>query len=468
MSNLFDLVVIGAGPGGYVCAIRAAQLGLKVACIDSRATWGGTCLNVGCIPSKALLHSSHEYHKAKHDLARHGVLVGKVGLDLPAMQARKAQVVKELTGGIAFLFKKNGVTGVQGTASIAKAGEVVVTKPDGSTESLNAKAIVIATGSTPATVPNVAIDEQQILSSTGVLELAAVPKTLAVIGGGYIGLEMGSVWARLGAAVTVVEFADRLVPLMDAEVSAKLKAQLEKQGLVFKLSTKVTAAKADKKGVTLSLEAAGGGSPETLAVEKLLVSVGRRPLTDGLGLDALGITLSKGGQIPVDAHYQTPVAGIYAIGDVIAGPMLAHKAEEEGVALAELLAGQHGHVNYDVIPAVVYTHPEVASVGRTEEELKAAGIAYRAGKFLFSANARAKTTDSTDGFVKILADATTDQILGVHIMGAEAGNLIAEATLAMEFKASAEDLARTCHAHPTLSEIVKEAAWATFDKAIHA
>jgi dihydrolipoamide dehydrogenase len=468
MSNLFDLVVIGAGPGGYVCAIRAAQLGLKVACIDSRATWGGTCLNVGCIPSKALLHSSHEYHKAKHDLARHGVLVGKVGLDLPAMQARKAQVVKELTGGIAFLFKKNGVTGVQGTASIAKAGEVVVTKPDGSTESLNAKAIVIATGSTPATVPNVAIDEQQILSSTGVLELAAVPKTLAVIGGGYIGLEMGSVWARLGAAVTVVEFADRLVPLMDAEVSAKLKAQLEKQGLVFKLSTKVTAAKADKKGVTLSLEAANGGSPETLAVEKLLVSVGRRPLTDGLGLDALGITLSKGGQIPVDAHYQTPVAGIYAIGDVIAGPMLAHKAEEEGVALAELLAGQHGHVNYDVIPAVVYTHPEVASVGRTEEELKAAGIAYRAGKFLFSANARAKTTDSTDGFVKILADATTDQILGVHIMGAEAGNLIAEATLAMEFKASAEDLARTCHAHPTLSEIVKEAAWATFDKAIHA
>jgi dihydrolipoamide dehydrogenase len=383
------------------------------------------------------------------------------------MQARKAQVVKELTGGIAFLFKKNGVTGVQGTASIAKAGEVVVTKPDGSTESLNAKAIVIATGSTPATVPNVAIDEQQILSSTGVLELAAVPKTLAVIGGGYIGLEMGSVWARLGAAVTVVEFADRLVPLMDAEVSAKLKAQLEKQGLVFKLSTKVTAAKADKKGVTLSLEAANGGSPETLAVEKLLVSVGRRPLTDGLGLDALGITLSKGGQIPVDAHYQTAVAGIYAIGDVIAGPMLAHKAEEEGVALAELLAGQHGHVNYDVIPAVVYTHPEVASVGRTEEELKAAGIAYRAGKFLFSANARAKTTDSTDGFVKILADATTDQILGVHIMGAEAGNLIAEAALAMEFKASAEDLARTCHAHPTLSEIVKEAAWATFDKAIH-
>jgi dihydrolipoamide dehydrogenase len=400
-------------------------------------------------------------------LARHGVLVGKVGLDLPAMQARKAQVVKELTGGIAFLFKKNGVTGVQGTASIAKAGEVVVTKSDGSTESLNAKAIVIATGSTPATVPNVAIDEQQILSSTGVLEMATVPKTLAVIGGGYIGLEMGSVWARLGAAVTVVEFADRLVPLMDAEVSAKLKAQLEKQGLVFKLSTKVTAAKADKKGVTLSLEAANGGSPETLAVEKLLVSVGRRPLTDGLGLDALGITLSKGGQIPVDARYQTPVAGIYAIGDVIAGPMLAHKAEEEGVALAELLAGQHGHVNYDVIPAVVYTHPEVASVGRTEEELKAAGIAYRAGKFLFSANARAKTTDSTDGFVKILADATTDQILGVHIMGAEAGNLIAEATLAMEFKASAEDLARTCHAHPTLSEIVKEAAWATFDKAIH-
>jgi dihydrolipoamide dehydrogenase len=359
------------------------------------------------------------------------------------------------------------VTGVQGTASIAKAGEVVVTKPDGSTESLNAKAIVIATGSTPATVPNVAIDEQQILSSTGVLEMATVPKTLAVIGGGYIGLEMGSVWARLGAAVTVVEFADRLVPLMDAEVSAKLKAQLEKQGLVFKLSTKVTAAKADKKGVTLSLEAANGGSPETLAVEKLLVSVGRRPLTDGLGLDALGITLSKGGQIPVDAHYQTAVAGIYAIGDVIAGPMLAHKAEEEGVALAELLAGQHGHVNYDVIPAVVYTHPEVASVGRTEEELKAAGIAYRAGKFLFSANARAKTTDSTDGFVKILADATTDQILGVHIMGAEAGNLIAEAALAMEFKASAEDLARTCHAHPTLSEIVKEAAWATFDKAIH-
>jgi dihydrolipoamide dehydrogenase len=395
------------------------------------------------------------------------VLVGKVGLDLPAMQARKAQVVKELTGGIAFLFKKNGVTGVQGTASIAKAGEVVVTKSDGSTESLNAKAIVIATGSTPATVPNVAIDEQQILSSTGVLEMATVPKTLAVIGGGYIGLEMGSVWARLGAAVTVVEFADRLVPLMDAEVSAKLKAQLEKQGLVFKLSTKVTAAKADKKGVTLSLEAANGGSPETLAVEKLLVSVGRRPLTDGLGLDALGITLSKGGQIPVDARYQTPVAGIYAIGDVIAGPMLAHKAEEEGVALAELLAGQHGHVNYDVIPAVVYTHPEVASVGRTEEELKAAGIAYRAGKFLFSANARAKTTDSTDGFVKILADATTDQILGVHIMGAEAGILIAEATLAMEFKASAEDLARTCHAHPTLSEIVKEAAWATFDKAIH-
>jgi dihydrolipoamide dehydrogenase len=467
-TQAFDVVIVGGGPGGYPCAIRAAQLGLKVACVDSRATWGGTCLNVGCIPSKAMLHSSHEYHKAKHELANQGIMVGKVGLDLAKMQARKDKVVQELTGGIAFLFKKNGVTGFQGTGRVVKAGEVLVTKADGSTQTLAAKSVVIATGSVPANIPNVTVDEKNVLSSTGALTLAAVPKKLAVIGGGYIGLEMGSLWARLGSEVTVIEFADRLVPQMDGEISAKLKQQLEKQGLTFKLATKVTSATTGKNSVSLALEPAAGGKGETLVADKVLVAVGRRPYTSGLGLEELGIALTKGGQIVTDAHYQTNVAGIYAVGDVIAGPMLAHKAEEEGIALAEQLVGQHSHVNYDVIPAVVFTYPEVASVGKTEEELKAAGIVYRAGKFLFSANARAKTTDSADGFVKILADATTDQILGVHIMGAEAGTLIAEAALAMEFKAAAEDLARTCHAHPTTSEAVKEAAWATFSKAIHA
>lgn len=464
--NQMDVIIIGAGPGGYVAAIKAAQLGFKVACIEKRETLGGTCLNVGCIPSKALLHSSEKFEDAKLHFKDHGI-DASVKLDLAKMLGRKDQVVKDLTAGIAYLFKKNGVTHVQGSASFKDASTLIVTKKDGKKEEWSAKHIIIATGSEIMSMPGVEIDEKQVVSSTGALTLSKVPNHLVVVGGGYIGLEMGSVWRRLGAKVTVVEFADRIVPAMDLEVGKALHKVLEKQGMNFKLGTKVTKVVKDKKGVVLSVEPAAGGKAETFDCDVLLMSIGRRPNTDNLNLEAIGITKDERGRIPVDKHFKTSVAGVYAIGDVIDGPMLAHKAEEEGVALVEMLAGQAGHVNYDVIPAVVYTHPEVATVGKTEEELKKAGISYKAGKFPFAANSRAKANGDTDGFVKILACDKTDMIYGVHIIGAHAGTMIAQAAVAMEFKAASEDLARTCHAHPTANEAIKEAALATFFKPIN-
>ena len=458
----YDLVVIGAGPGGYVCAIRAAQLGMKVACVEKRATLGGTCLNIGCIPSKALLQASEKFEEAGHGLAAMGINVSGVALDLPGMMAHKDKVVEANVKGVEFLFKKNKVEWVKGEAKIAGAGKVAV-----GGRTLETRHVVIATGSDVATLPGIAIDEQRIVSSTGALALPQVPKTMVVIGGGYIGLEMGSVWQRLGAKVTVVEFLDRILPGMDGEVAKHTQRILAKQGMAFRLGTKVTAAKAGKSGVELTLEPAAGGKAETLGVDVVLVAVGRRPYADGLGLKEAGVALDAKGRIVTDAHWATNVAGIHAIGDVIAGPMLAHKAEDEGVAVAELLAGQKPHVNYDAIPGVVYTWPEVASVGKTEEQLKEAGIAYRSGKFPFSANGRARAMNATEGFVKILADKETDRVLGVHILGANAGDLIAEAVLAMEFGASSEDVARTCHAHPTLNEAVKEAALAVDGRPIH-
>jgi len=463
----FDVVVIGAGPGGYVCAIRAAQLGLKVACVEKRATLGGTCLNVGCIPSKALLQSSERFAGAYHDLALHGVTVGAVGFDLGRMMARKDKVVADNVRGVEFLFKKNKVAWLKGTARLMGGGKLAVAGEDGAEQVAAARHIVIATGSASIDLPGVAVDEKRILTSTGALALAAVPRHLVVIGGGYIGLELGSVWRRLGAQVTVVEFLDRLVPTMDAEVARQFDRVLARQGLKFRLGTKVTGAEAAGAGVTLTLEPAKGGAAETLAADAVLVAVGRRPYTEGLGLEAAGVALDERGRVKVDAHYATSAPGIHAIGDVIAGPMLAHKAEEEGVALAELIAGQAGHVNYEAIPGVVYTWPEVAAVGRTEEELKAAGIAYKAGKFPFTANGRARANGMTEGFVKILADAASDRILGAHILGPDAGTLIAELALAIEFGASAEDVARTSHAHPSLNEAVKEAALAVAGRALH-
>jgi dihydrolipoamide dehydrogenase len=465
--DVFDLVVIGAGPGGYVAAIRAAQLGLKVACVDRRASLGGTCLNVGCIPSKALLQSSHEYAKAADGLAQHGIKVGKLGLDLAAMLARKDKVVKDLTGGVAFLFKKNGVEQVTGSARLVRAGQVEVEAADGSRRNLRADSVVIATGSEASGLPGVTIDEKRIVSSTGALSLPQVPKHLVVVGGGYIGLELGSVWRRLGAKVTVVEFLDHIVPTTDREIGHLLQRSLEKQGVAFRLSTKVSKAKANKSGVSLAIEPAAGGEQESLEADVVLVSVGRRPYTEGLGLREAGVELDNRGRIRTDAGFETTVPGVYAIGDVVAGPQLAHKASEEGVAVAEIIAGETGHVNYDAIPAVVYTWPEVASVGRTEEELKDAGVAYKAGRFPFTANPRARCNAETEGLVKILSDAETDRILGVHIIGPEAGTLIHEAVVAIEFSASAEDLARICHAHPTLNEAVKEAALAVSGRAIH-
>lgn len=462
MSNSYDVIVIGAGPGGYVCAIRAAQLGLKVACVEKRATLGGTCLNVGCIPSKALLQASEKYHEAGHDLAAMGVKVSGVALDLPAMMAHKEKVVDANTKGIEFLFKKNKVEWLKGAGVITAPGQVKV-----GNDTHTAKHIVIATGSDVSNLPGITIDEDKIVSSTGALQLASVPKHLVVIGGGVIGLELGCVWQRLGAQVTVVEYLDRILPTNDAEISREMQKILTKQGLAFKLSTKVTSAKPDKAGVTLTLEAAAGGNAEMINADVVLVAVGRRAYTDSLGLAAAGVDLDERGRVKVDAHFQSNVPGIYAIGDVIAGPMLAHKAEDEGVVLAEMLAGQSGHINYNAIPGVVYTWPEVASVGFTEEQLKSSGTAYKAGKFPYMANGRARAMNATDGFVKILADATTDQVLGVHIIGAEAGTMIAEAVLAMEFGASAEDIARTCHAHPTLNEVVKEAALAVDGRALH-
>ncbi|WP_237214313.1 dihydrolipoyl dehydrogenase [Falsiroseomonas oryziterrae] len=462
MPEQFDVIVIGAGPGGYVCAIRAAQLGMKVACVEKRATLGGTCLNVGCIPSKALLQSSEHFEEAKHKLAEHGVNVGSVSLDLARMQARKGEVVSANVKGIEFLFKKNKVTWIKGAARIAAPGKVEV---DGTT--YDAKNIVIATGSESIPLPGVEVDEKQVVTSTGGLELDAVPKHLVVIGGGYIGLELGSVWRRLGAEVTVIEFLDRLVPSMDNEVGQAFQRVLGKQGFKFRLKTKVTGAKKGKDGVTLTLEPAEGGKAEELKADVVLLAIGRRAYTEGLGLKEAGVALDERGRVKTDAHYATSVPGIWAIGDAIVGPMLAHKAEEEGVALAELLAGQHGHVNYGAIPGVVYTWPEVASIGETEEQLKARGAAYKVGKFPFMANGRARAMGDTDGFVKILADKATDRVLGAHIIGPDAGTLIAEIAIAMEFGASAEDVARTCHAHPSLNEAVKEAALAVDGRPIH-
>ncbi len=462
MSENFDVIVIGAGPGGYVCAIRAAQLGFKTACVEKRDTLGGTCLNIGCIPSKALLQSSENYEDLLHHFADHGITAEGVKLDLAKMQARKGEVVGANTKGVEFLFKKNKVTWLKGAGSIPAPGQVSV---DGTV--YNAKYIVIATGSDSVNLPGVAVDEKQIVTSTGALELEKVPGRLVVIGGGVIGLELGSVWRRLGSEVTVVEYFDRLIPGMDGEIAKNFERVLSKQGFKFMLGHKVTGAVAAADGVMLSVETAAGGAAQEIKADVVLVAIGRKPHTEGLGLAALGVALDARGRVVTDSHFQTNVPGIFAIGDAIAGPMLAHKAEDEGVALAEILAGQAGHVNYDVIPGVVYTWPEVASVGKTEEDLKAEGIAYKVGKFPFSANGRARAMGSIDGFVKLLADKTTDRLLGAHILGPDAGTLIAEIAIAMEFGASAEDVARTCHAHPSLNEAVKEAALAVDGRALH-
>lgn len=465
MAENFDLVVIGGGPGGYICAIRAAQLGMRVACVEKRGALGGTCLNVGCIPSKALLHASELYaHSA--DLAAFGIKTGKVSLDLPVMMEYKDKTVSDLTKGIEFLFKKNKVTYIAGTAKLTGQSQIEVRMNEGATEVVSATHIVIATGSEPSSLPGITIDEERIVSSTGALALQAVPKHLLVVGGGVIGLELGSVWARLGAKITVVEFLDHIVPGADREVGKNFQRMLKKKGMEFRLSTKVTGIEKSGKGLKVSIEPAAGGPAEILDADVALIAIGRKPYTDDLGLEMVGVATDRG-MIVTDPHYRTNVEGVYAIGDVIAGPMLAHKAEDEGVALAELLAGKAGHVNYAVIPSVIYTAPEVAWVGKTEEQLKTDGIAYKAGKFPFAANARAKVAGDTEGFVKVLADAATDQVLGVHIIGPDAGNMIGEAAVAMEFGASSEDIARTCHAHPTLSESLKEAALAVDNRTLN-
>jgi dihydrolipoamide dehydrogenase len=466
-NSAHDLIVIGSGPGGYVCAIRAAQLGMKVAVVEKDKTFGGCCLNVGCIPSKALLHASELYDEAGHTFANMGIKIGKPALDLTAMMKFKDDGVDGNVKGVAFLFKKNRIESFQGLGRIAAAGQVEVKAADGTTQLLGTKAIVIATGSDVARLKGIDIDETRIVSSTGALVLDQVPKRLLVVGAGVIGLELGSVWRRLGAEVIVVEFLDRILPGMDGEVCRQFQRILEKQGMAFKLGSKVTAVDSSGKRLKAQIEPAAGGAAEIIEADILLVAVGRVPFTEGLGLEAAGVQKDNKGRVIVDNHFATNLPGIYAIGDVIAGPMLAHKAEDEGVAVAEIIAGQAGHVNYDVIPNVVYTFPEIAAIGRTEEELRAAGIAYNAGKFPFTANGRAKVNHQTDGFVKILADAKTDRVLGVHIVGADAGNMIAEAAIAMEFGAAAEDIARTCHAHPTLTEAVKEAALAVGKRAIH-
>ncbi len=458
---IYDVTIIGTGPGGYVCAIRAAQLGLKVAVIEKRTTHGGTCLNAGCIPSKALLHASELYAESQHNFAKMGI-IAESKIDFPKMQTFKQEAIDGNTKGIDFLLKKNKVDVIRGTGKIVGSGKV-----DVAGQIVESKSIIIATGSDVAKLKGVEIDEQRIVSSTGALELKEVPKTLTIIGAGVIGLELGSVYARLGSKVTVIEYLERILPGMDLDAAKSLQRILEKQGLAFKLGQKVTGAKASDKNASFTVEPAAGGAAETLTSDVLLVAIGRNAYTDGLGCDEAGIKRDTHGRIEVGDHYNTSLHGIYAIGDVIKGPMLAHKAEDEGVALAELLAGQAGHVNYDVIPGVVYTSPEVASVGKTEEELKAAGVDYKVGKFLFVANGRAKANQQTDGFVKILADAKTDRVLGAHIVGVQAGELIHEIAVLMEFGGSAEDLARTCHAHPTLAEAVKEAAMAVAGRAIH-
>ncbi len=464
----YDVAIIGTGPGGYVCAIRAAQLGLKAAVVEKRATHGGTCLNVGCIPSKALLHASEMFEEAGHGLAALGVKVGTPELDLAGMMGHKDATVKSNVDGVAFLFKKNKIDAFHGLGRIAGPGRIEVTAEDGGKQALEAKAIVIATGSDSALLPGVAVDEERIVTSTGALELKEVPKRLLVVGAGVIGLEIGSVWRRLGSKVTVVEFLDRMLPGMDAEVAKQSQRLFQKQGFAFRLGSKVSGVTARDDGLEVVIgPAKGEGKAETLAADIVLVSIGRRPFTEGLGLEEAGVALDERGRVKTDAHFRTNVEGIYAIGDVIAGPMLAHKAEDEGSALAEILAGQAGHVNYDVIPSVVYTMPEIAVVGRSEEELKEAGIAYQAGKFPFTANGRARAMNHTEGFVKVLADKATDKVLGVHIVGFGAGEMIHEAAVLMEFGGSAEDLARTCHAHPTMSEAVREAAMAAWFKPVH-
>jgi len=463
----YDLIVIGTGPGGYVCAIRAAQLGLKTAVVEKRATFGGTCLNIGCIPSKALLHASELFEEAGHTFGKMGIGVSEPRLDLKAMMAFKDQGVEGNVRGVDFLFKKNKIDAFFGSGRIVAPGKVEVNDEGGKAQTLEAKSIVIATGSDVVRLKGIDIDEKRIVSSTGALSLTEVPRHLLVIGAGIIGLELGSVWRRLGAQVTVVEFLDGVLPGMDGEVQRQAQRLFEKQGMTFKLSSKVTAVDASGKRLKVTMEPAKGGAAESIEADVVLVSVGRLPFTEGLGLEELGVRLDERGRVIVDHYYATNVPGIWAIGDVIAGPMLAHKAEDEGVALAEILVGQAGHVNYDAIPNVVYTYPEIAAVGKTEEELKAAGVAYNVGKFPFTANGRAKVNLTTEGFVKILADAKNDRVLGVHLICADAGNMIAEATIAMEFGASAEDIARTCHAHPTLPEAVKEAAMAVAKRAIH-
>jgi dihydrolipoamide dehydrogenase len=462
----YDLIVIGAGPGGYVCAIRASQLGLKVAIVEKRSTFGGTCLNVGCIPSKALLHASELYDEAGNHFAAMGIDV-KPKLNLKQMLTFKDEAVKGNVDGVAYLLRKNKVDHFHSTGRIKAPGIVEVTFINGEKQDVDAKSIVIATGSAVAKLPGIEIDEEAIVSSTGALSLPKAPKRLLVIGAGVIGLELGSVWRRLGSEVTVVEYLDRVLPGTDGEVARQLQRILAKQGMAFKLGSKVTGVKKNGAAQTVTIEPSQGGDKETLEADVVLVAVGRVPFTDGLGLVEAGVKLDNRGRAIVDAHYATSVPGIYAIGDVIDGPMLAHKAEDEGIAVAEILAGQAGHVNYGVIPNVIYTAPEVATVGKSEEELKAAGVAYKVGKFPFTANGRAKANQTTDGFVKILADAETDRVLGVHIIGADASEMIAEPSVLMEFGGSAEDLARTCHAHPTLTEAVKEAAMAVDKRAIH-
>ena len=464
----YDLVVIGTGPGGYVCAIRAAQLGLKTAVVEKRATFGGTCLNIGCIPSKALLHASEMFAEARDHFGHLGIVVDPPKLDLAQLMRFKDEGVAGNVKGVEFLLKKNKVEAVMGTGRIAAAGTVEVTGADGQTQTLNTKAIVIATGSIVAPLRGIDLDGTVVVSSDDAIALGAVPQKLLIVGAGVIGLELGSVWLRLGAEVTVVEYLDRILPGMDSEVAKQFHRILGKQGFTFRLSSKVSNIERTESGARVTVEPAQAeGKSEVLEADVVLVATGRIPYTEGLGLAEVGVQLDPRGRVTVDPHFATTIPGIYAIGDAIAGPMLAHKAEDEGVAVAEILAGKAGHVNYDVIPSVVYTFPEVASVGQTEEELKEAGTAYAVGKFPFTANGRAKANAQTDGFVKILADASTDRVLGVHIVGADAGNLIAEAAVAMEFGASSEDIARTCHAHPTLTEAVKEAAMAVEKRAIH-
>jgi dihydrolipoyl dehydrogenase len=464
--SAYDLIVIGTGPGGYVCAIRASQLGMKVGVVEKRTTHGGTCLNVGCIPSKALLHASELYDEARHSFGAMGI-EAETELNLAKMMAFKDEGVKGNVDGVAFLLRKNKIDHFHGTGRVLGGGKVEVTFINGETQTIETKHAVIATGSEPAQLPGIEIDEKTVVSSTGALSLDKVPKRLLVVGAGIIGLELGSVWRRLGSEVTVVEFLDRILPGLDAEVAKQMQKILLKQGMAFMLGRKVTHVDEATGVLKVTTEPAAGGAPETIEADVVLVAIGRVPYTKGLGLAEAGVALDNRGRVLVDERFETNIPGVYAIGDVIAGPMLAHKAEDEGVALAEILAGQAGHVNYDVIPNVVYTAPEVASVGKSEEELKGASVAYKVGKFPFTANGRAKANHATDGFVKILADAGTDRVLGVHIVGTNASEMIAEAAVLMEFGGSAEDLARTCHAHPTLTEAVKEAALAVDKRAIH-